>query len=133
MDLIYPGYTRDYGHGHVLPYDLQHLGDRAGWVLEHAAFQDFGFGDPAWLPPAHDLAGFAARRVKARAAVAAWWATVGADWSCYDALATVLRSKRPARAYRWLIDRDAVPCDGFTADRYARAGRLLRSTVASAS
>src|SRR5262245_56333343 len=44
-DLIYPGAKQFYGHGYVVPYDLDHLGDRAGWVLEELTFWDFGFSD----------------------------------------------------------------------------------------
>src|SRR5262245_24978026 len=42
-DLYYPGAKKFYGHGYMLPYDVDHVGDRAGWVLEELLFRDFGF------------------------------------------------------------------------------------------
>ena len=42
-DLIYPGATEFYGHGWSIPYDLDWIAIRAGWVLEELAFQNFGF------------------------------------------------------------------------------------------
>ncbi|MCL9806667.1 hypothetical protein NAT51_14115 [Flavobacterium amniphilum] len=42
-DLIYPGATEFYGHGHYVPYDMDWISVRAGWLLEELTFQDFGY------------------------------------------------------------------------------------------
>ncbi len=42
-DLIYPGATKYYGHGWFIPYDLDWIAIRAGWVFEELTFQNFGF------------------------------------------------------------------------------------------
>jgi hypothetical protein len=42
-DLIYPGATEFYGHGTFLPYDIDWISVRAGWLLESLTFQDFGY------------------------------------------------------------------------------------------
>ena len=42
-DLIYPGATQFYGHGHYVPYDMDWISVRAGWLLEELSFQDFGY------------------------------------------------------------------------------------------
>lgn len=43
FDLIYPGTTTYYGHGHYIPYDIDWISVRAGWLLEEITFQDFGY------------------------------------------------------------------------------------------
>lgn len=43
FDLIYPGATKFYGHGHFVPYDMDWISVRAGWLLEDLTFQDFGY------------------------------------------------------------------------------------------
>lgn len=42
-DLIYPGATEFYGHGHFVPYDMDWISVRAGWLLEDLTFMDFGY------------------------------------------------------------------------------------------
>lgn len=42
-DLIYPGATEFYGHGHFIPYDMDWISVRAGWLLEDLTFMDFGY------------------------------------------------------------------------------------------
>ena len=42
-DLIYPGAKEFYGHGHFVPYDMDWISVRAGWLLEDLTFQDFGY------------------------------------------------------------------------------------------
>jgi hypothetical protein len=42
-DLIYPGSTEFYGHGHFVPYDMDWISVRSGWLLEELTFQDFGY------------------------------------------------------------------------------------------
>jgi hypothetical protein len=42
VDLIYPGAEQWYGHGHYVPYAMDWISVRAGWLLEELTFQDFG-------------------------------------------------------------------------------------------
>ncbi|PIF34805.1 hypothetical protein CLU81_5470 [Flavobacterium sp. 9] len=42
-DLIYPGTTKFYGHGQYLPYNIDWIAIRSGWLLENLTFQDFGY------------------------------------------------------------------------------------------
>lgn len=42
-DLIYPGTTVFYGSGHFIPYDMDWISVRAGWLLEDLTFMDFGY------------------------------------------------------------------------------------------
>jgi hypothetical protein len=42
-DLIYPGATKFYGHGNFVPYDMDWISVRAGWLLEDLTFMDFGY------------------------------------------------------------------------------------------
>ncbi|UTN03059.1 hypothetical protein L0669_17180 [Flavobacterium bizetiae] len=43
FDLIYPGTTVFYGHGYYIPYDIDWIAVRSGWLLEDITFQDFGY------------------------------------------------------------------------------------------
>lgn len=119
-DLIYPGAKQFYGHGYMVPYDLDHLGDRAGWVLEELTFWDFGFSTGINPMGAEDPVHAEARRKAARAAVHGWWKSARSGWSCYDALEDALNSAQPRFAYQWLREWNALPCDGFTVDRFKR-------------
>jgi len=42
-DLIYPGADKYYGHGYYIPYDMDWISVRAGWLLEDLTFQNFGY------------------------------------------------------------------------------------------
>jgi hypothetical protein len=42
-DLIYPGADHFDGHGYYVPYNLDWISVRAGWLLEDLTFQDFGY------------------------------------------------------------------------------------------
>ncbi|RKR05273.1 hypothetical protein C8C83_4614 [Flavobacterium sp. 90] len=42
-DLIYPGTTTFYGRGEYLPYNIDWISIRSGWLLEDLTFQDFGY------------------------------------------------------------------------------------------
>ncbi|WP_078007036.1 hypothetical protein [Flavobacterium sp. KBS0721] len=43
FDLIYPGTTVYYGRGYYIPYDIDWISVRSGWLLEDLTFQDFGY------------------------------------------------------------------------------------------
>jgi hypothetical protein len=102
-DLIYPGATETYGHGWVVPYDIDWLSVRAGWALEELAFQDFGFrGDmlSAFDGPSAAPDNRAARdhRVAAAARAHAWW-RAGVAIRQRDAILAALDSRNPHRRY----------------------------------
>jgi len=44
-DLVYHGTPEKVFHGWLIPYELDWVAIRAGWVLEVLTFQDFGFSD----------------------------------------------------------------------------------------
>jgi len=119
-DLIYPGAKEFYGHGYALPYDLDHLGDRAGWVLEEVTFHDFGFSDGVGVTGPEDPAHAVTRRQRARDAVRTWWKAAAGSWRCYDALVDAMKGPAPGLAYAWLRDWEAAPCAGFTAEAFRR-------------
>jgi hypothetical protein len=118
-DLIYPGAKQFYGHGWIVPYDLDHLGDRAAWLLEEITFRDFGFSHGVNARHRADPTQIA-RRSAARAAVREWWETARHGWRCYEALAEALRGDATQHAYQWLRDWSPPGCDGFTATRFRR-------------
>ena len=142
-DLIYPGAETFYGHGWIVPYDLDRLSVRAGWKLEQIAFQDFGFSErgieeddllDAAIAGRRDVplgevtevdadaARRGRRRSRAVARAQAWWHANGPGWTRLAALTAALRAENPRRigqALRWLrFDRSPIP--GFTRDRYVR-------------
>lgn len=119
-DLIYPGAKQLSGHGVAINYDLDHLGDRAGWALETLTFHDFGFSDGVPVTGAEDPTKAATRRQRARAAVRTWWPAVQHDWSCYRALIAELAGARPRLAYVQLRSGGAPACEGFTQERFKR-------------
>jgi hypothetical protein len=122
-DLIYPGAKTFYGHGHIIDYDLDVLGIRAGWVLEEMTFQNFGFSECAIRE--EDLLKQALvgrrdvpltevvqlkQRGRERLAVSskkanAWWKNCPSGFSTRKAIEDVLDSKdsfRQMNALHWL-------------------------------
>ncbi|HVU87530.1 MAG TPA: hypothetical protein VHD36_09420 [Pirellulales bacterium] len=142
-DLIYPGAMTFYGHGRIVDYDLDRIAVRAGWVLEEAAFQNFGFSEGAIreedllqaaikgktdvplkdvVPAKRDEASRADRINKARNRAKAWWSAAGKDWSRYAALKDALISgdaKREMEALGWLRHGE-TKCKGLNSESYER-------------
>lgn len=116
-DLIYPGADQFYGHGYVLGYDLDALGDRAGWLLEEMTFHDFGFSEGVNAFQKEEPAHAKARLAKARAAVRAWMAGPGATaTSCFARLKDALvngNARSQGLAYMWLRAAGPSQCEGF--------------------
>jgi hypothetical protein len=81
-DLIYPGAKAFYGHGDLIPYELDSLAARAGWLLEDITSEDFGFSS-------RDLR---AAAKKART----WWASHSAAWTQHRALRGEPKLRRSA-------------------------------------
>ena len=140
-DLIYPGAKTFYGHGFLVDYDLDRVAVRAGWVLEEAAFENFGFSEGAIreadllratlngktdvplrdvIPAESDEALRAERMRKARTRAKAWWSAAGKDWSRYAALKDALTSgdtKREMSALGWLRH-GKTQCEGLDVESY---------------
>jgi len=106
-DLVYPGTRRFHGHGLVVPYDIDRLGARAGWVLEALTLRDFGFSRAP-----HPDAAEPAERPDAAARAASWWGAQGGRFSRALALAAALRDGRDVRADAVLHLLGAQPLDG---------------------
>lgn len=140
-DLIYPGAETFYGHGSMVPYELDYLPARAGWALEEMTFQDFGFqgnaireetlrqqvqtgeGDvplskvvPPETRPRRERFQPAIRKAKA------WWRAEGRRWTRLAALRAALDSgdsKRQMQALSWLRF-GTTRCDGLSRELFAR-------------
>lgn len=85
-DLIYPCATTWYGHGWMVPYQLQWIADRTGWVLEELTFEHFGFAAGSFkgcdeTPRADIAAAIARSRV---------WAAAHSTFRYHDALLSAL-------------------------------------------
>jgi hypothetical protein len=146
--LGYPGGVF-FGHGEILPYDLDYLPARAGWALEELTFEDFGFqgsakkkpvsiqvypvpegGIPKPEPPTRQE-----RDEKFDPAIAnakKWWRENGAGWSRLKALEDALGgadSHRQYRALTWLRS-GTTRCDGLTLEVYAQEVKPLVDKLA---
>jgi hypothetical protein len=122
-DLIYPGTRRFHGHGLVVPYDIDRLGARAGWVLEALTFRDFGFSRAP-----HPDATEPSERPDAATRAAAWWSAQGGRFSRTLALAAALREGRDVRAEAVLEVAAKEPLDD--AVRAALPAQIVPALVA---
>ena len=149
MDLIYPGAERFYGHGFIVPYELDWIAVRAGWVLEELTFQDFGFREVALtkdalidglldrpvreaanLPPEPETLPSDLDSAVTRARE--WYATLDLR-TCLGSLIEALTSGRETRqmdALGWLRH-GRTPCDGLDVESYGRDIEPLVRQLAS--
>ncbi|MFO0745242.1 MAG: hypothetical protein U1F43_06120 [Myxococcota bacterium] len=141
-DLIYPGAPAFYGHGYVLPYDLDSIAGRAGWVLEDIAMVPFGYEVHAVASRTPtEVEAWRVARVAAAKKARAWWAErlraprpFGRRALAVAALASS-DPWRQAHALGWLRGcgdeappGDACPTlDEFDRDLRARVTALARS------
>ncbi|KIA83947.1 hypothetical protein [Kaistella jeonii] len=108
-DLIYPGAQKWYGHGHYVPYSMDWVSIRAGWLLEELTFQNFGFstiniGNLNWKDKRekeklNNSRNYQAEKVKK------WWKENSDKWSRLGALKEALVSndiKRVSNAVQYL-------------------------------
>lgn len=122
-DLLYPGATGAQP-GELVPYPLDTLGARAGWVLETITFQSFGYRLPAQeetrlLEEGGPLA-WRPRPQEAAAAAQAWWERQPAGWRRMDGLVEALRTdneRTRLRAMLYLVAGD-TPCSGLDEGSY---------------
>lgn len=136
------GYGGAASHGMSIPYDLNRISVRAGWLLEDLAFQRFGFAacdgvdDPAIrdeLVRQGQLQGGAncdavatSRSVQlavlaiAKRRARSWWGHTRKRWSRLEEWVMAVRSgesDRVARAVRWFV-RGRTACDGLDRQTY---------------
>lgn len=143
--LIYPGAEKIFGYGQIVPYDIDNIAIRAGWLLEEISFQNFGFS--GYHLPKEDLLPFIKitfptyynnlnnrkkletsteaelRNIIFKLSVANvndWWMTNGKTWNRLDALVDALKSydeKRQVKALFYMRNGD-TKCTGLTKDYY---------------
>ena len=143
--LIYPGAEKVFGYGQIVPYDIDNISIRAGWLLEEISFQNFGFS--GYHLPKEELLPFiritfpdyynnANNRKKLETSTEAelrdviyklsianakeWWMTYGSTWNRLDALVDALKSydeKRQVKALFYMRNGD-TKCTGLTKDYY---------------
>ena len=145
-DLIYPGAKMFYGHGGILPYDIDWLSVRAGWVLEELTFRRFGFQEEGlneesirrlvpWVPrdvPLEDIFELEwdpeVRRTMREEAVSRakeWWSKAQSGWKRLDDLEEALMSdsfNRQSFAIEWMRY-GKTACEGLDLETYRE--RLL--------
>lgn len=112
------------GHGGIsgcfmfLPYGLNEIQIRAGWVLEDITFQDFGFRGPSAYKE-HT----ASERAASVALAKQWWSHVPAGSQRLDFLRLALLGSRNSQlnALGYMSRRErSGPCPGLTEDYYRR-------------
>jgi hypothetical protein len=131
FDLDYPGASLSFGHGGSVPYDIDWLMVRAGWVLEEISFENFGFNEQVvrdhpllaadraeiarriaassanilLFDPYRGIGGHATRaRIFLEAAdrARAWWQRSSSAWSRFSAILTALRGDDTERQVKAL-------------------------------
>lgn len=96
VDLIYPDAEQWYGHGHFIPFALDWISIRAGWLLQELTFQDFGYGTTntgnlTWKdkPTSESV-----KKIRTEQAIHVqnWWKENKNKWTRIDALREALKS-----------------------------------------
>lgn len=145
-DLIYPGADRLYGHGWVVPYDIDWLPVRAGWVFEELVHESLGFDMAGSFGAEGAMVAFTAdwsrlppeqRTLEARAAAgreaaerARRWRAAHPDWTCLGAVREGLHSEERRDATMAWLRSGRGACEGLTREVYLEE---LRPLVAAAS
>lgn len=125
--LMYPASKRyEYTHGYIIPYNLDWLSIRAGWLIEELTFMDFGYKtamdekkyalidsyayngkrEVPWIK-APTKASLLKTRKPMADAVVAWWRKNKATWTRIGALKEALQSnntKRQTIAINYLLN-----------------------------
>ena len=145
-DLIYPGATNYYGHGYIIPYDIDWIFVRAGWVLEELTFEDFGFNqhpgqkndllylleynrqlensekntNPADFMDSTELEELMEYREQLATKVEKWWREKGEGWNRFEAIKSALRSNSSIRQRKALhfLRFEKTICKGLNRESY---------------
>lgn len=125
-DLIYPGAEQWYGHGHYVPYAMDWISIRVGWLLQELTFQDFGYettntGNVTWKdkPEAEKLKEL--RKLQAEK-VKKWWKVNSTKWTRLESLKEALISNdvnRISTAVQFLRFGE-TKCDGLNREVFLR-------------
>lgn len=157
-DLIYPGARKFYGHGYIVPYNLDWIAIRAAWVLEEISFENFGYLDTTiseaklmelhvadydtYLKTGAHAVNFAGNSTPAEqvarlrllgALVNDWWARQGANWNRFAALRAALAStdlQRQGQAFQYLRFGKSA-CPGLTMESYRAELQPLVEKIAA--
>lgn len=118
-DLIYPGAEKYFGHGHYIPYAMDWISIRAGWLLQELTFEDFGYettntGNLSWKdkPTAESVKKM---RKEQAACVQKWWKENKNKWSRINALREAFKSndiRRISNAIQF-IRYGKTDCDNY--------------------
>lgn len=125
-DLIYPGTQEWYGHGYYIPYAMDWISIRAGWLIEEITFQDFGYettntGNLIWKDKPEGEKLKELRKLQA-AKVKKWWKENGAKWTRVESLKEALLSNnvnRISKAVQFLRF-GQTKCDGLNKEVFLR-------------
>lgn len=125
-DLIYPGAQEWYGHGHYIPYAMDWISIRAGWLIEELTFQDFGYettntGNLTWKDKTEGEKLKELRKLQAEK-VKKWWEENGTKWTRLESLKEALLSNnvnRISKAVQFLRF-GQTKCDGLNKEVFRR-------------
>jgi hypothetical protein len=125
-DLIYPGADKFYGHGHYIPYDMDWISVRAGWLLENLTFQDFGYkttniGNLNWKDKLEGEKIKEFRKLRAEK-VKKWWNENKKKWNRLESIKEALISEdvnRISNAVQFLRFGE-TQCDGLNSEVFLK-------------
>jgi len=125
-DLIYVGAEEWYGHGHYVPYALDWISIRAGWLLQELTFQNFGYeskniGNLNWeeKPEGEKLKEL--RKLQAEK-VKKWWQENSIKWTRLESVKEALISddvNRISNAVQFLRFGE-TKCDGLNREVFLK-------------
>lgn len=95
-DLIYPGAEKYYGHGHYIPYAMDWISIRAGWLLEDLTFQNFEYETTniynlKWKDESEKEKLNRIRKIQSEK-VEKWWKENNKNWSRLESIKEALIS-----------------------------------------
>ena len=125
-DLIYPGAVEYYGHGHYIPYAIDWISIRAGWLIQELTFQDFGYettntGNLTWKDKPEGQKLKELRKLQAEK-VKKWWKENGTKWSRLESIKEALLSNnvnRISNAVQFLRFGE-TECDGLNREVFLK-------------
>jgi hypothetical protein len=125
-DLIYPGAEEWYGHGQYVPYAMDWISIRAGWLIEELTFQDFGYettntGNLTWKDKPEGEKLKELRKLQAEK-VKKWWKENGTKWTRLESLKEALLSNnvnRISNAVQFLRF-GKTECDGLNREVFLK-------------
>ena len=122
-DLIYPGAEKFYGHGHYIPYSMDWISIRAGWLLEELTFQDFGYKS-SFSEWENKIKGEELKKIRKLQTekVEKWWKENSKTWNRLESLKEALISdnvNRISEAVQFLRFGE-TKCDGLNKEVFLK-------------